>query len=65
MVCFGKLDPALGLFEFRDELEIVRPALLVDQVVDIPQVGLEVGEFVLLDTPVRGDTGELDLVLVR
>ncbi len=38
----GELDPALRLLELRDQLEVVGPALLIDQFVDVFQVCLEV-----------------------
>ncbi len=59
----GELDPALGFFKFCDQLEIVRTALFVDEVVDILQVGFHVRELVLLEAAVGCDAGELDPVL--
>ena len=57
-----ELDPALCLFEVCYQLQVVGPALLVDEIVDICKVGLEVGKFVLLDAPVGLDPGDFNLL---
>ena len=61
---FCKLDPALRLLDICNHFQIIRTALLIEKLINISEICLKIGEFVLLYAPIGIDTGDLYILLL-